>query len=256
MTVDGPSEVQFPSDFFIGLDRSSPIPLYFQLASRVEEAIAAGELEPGARIENEVSLAARLNLGRPTVRRAIQELADKGLVVRRRGVGSQVVSGPSVRKMSLTSLYEDLSRDGKHPTTRVLEHDVVPASDDIAGLLALPSGTPVLHLRRLRLSDDQPVALMENFIPERFVSFDIDQLGQRGLYQLIRARGVTIKVARQTIGARRTTAAERRLLDMLPSDPVLTMDRVAYDASGAGIEVGRHAYRPDLYSIEVTLVDR
>ncbi|MFT4028748.1 MAG: GntR family transcriptional regulator [Protaetiibacter sp.] len=250
------TDAQFPPDFFIDLDRSGPIPLYFQVTRRIEAAITSGELPPGSWIENEVSLSKRLGLSRPTVRRAIQELAEKGLIVRRRGVGTQVVQGPGVRRMALTSLYEDLASDGRKPSTRLLGREVVPAPPDIAERLGIAPGDPVLHLRRLRLSNDKPVALMENYLSASFDGISDEQLTQRGLYQLIRARGITMKIARQRIGARRATAAEKRLLDIYASDPVLTMDRVTYDTTGAAIEVGHHVYRPDLYSIEVTLVDR
>ena len=69
----------------VELDRSSPVPLYYQLAQAIEAAIRDGELAPGDRFENELALAKRLTLSRPTTRRAIQELVDKGLLVRKRG---------------------------------------------------------------------------------------------------------------------------------------------------------------------------
>ena len=73
------------------LDRSSPVPLYYQVFRQIEAAIERGDLASGARLENEDGLARRWGLSRPTMRRAIQELVDKGLVVRKRGVGTQVV---------------------------------------------------------------------------------------------------------------------------------------------------------------------
>jgi DNA-binding GntR family transcriptional regulator len=65
-----------------------------------------------------------------------------------------------------------------------------------------------------------------------------------------------MRVARQRIGARRATPSEAKLLDVDRNGPLLTMDRTAYDASGRAAEFGQHAYRPDLYSFEITLVDR
>ena len=82
-----------PLGLFMDLDRSGPIPLYFQVAQKIEKAIMDGDLAAGSRLENEVSLGDRLGLSRPTVRRAIQDLVDKGLLVRRRGIGTQVVHG-------------------------------------------------------------------------------------------------------------------------------------------------------------------
>ena len=76
----------------IRIDRSSPVPLYFQVAQRLEQMIESGEMPPGSRLENEIALADQLGLSRPTMRQAIQHLVDKGLLVRKRGVGTQVVN--------------------------------------------------------------------------------------------------------------------------------------------------------------------
>ena len=74
------AEHPLPQDFFLDLDRSSPTPLYFQIATKLEAAISDGTLPAGARLENEISLGQRFGLSRPTMRRAIQELVDKGLL--------------------------------------------------------------------------------------------------------------------------------------------------------------------------------
>ena len=75
------------------MDKGSPDPLNYQMATRLEDTIRAEVLPAGARLENEIALGTRLGLSRPTVRRAIQELVDKGLLVRRRGLGAQGVQG-------------------------------------------------------------------------------------------------------------------------------------------------------------------
>ncbi|WP_022883201.1 GntR family transcriptional regulator [Gryllotalpicola ginsengisoli] len=244
-----------PSEVFHDIDRASPIPLYFQIASRIEQAIVDGTIAPGARLENEIALGERLNLSRPTIRRALQELVNKGLLVRRRGIGTQVVQGPVTRKVELTSLYDDLNSGGQHPSTTLLSHDVIKADARTAERLTVAEGSPVLHLRRLRLSDGVPLAVLENFLPEEFTDLGTDELQQRGLYQLMRARGTLIRVAQQRIGARSASTDESRLLEIKSHGPVLTMDRTAYDTSGRAVEFGHHCYRPDLYSFEITLVD-
>src|SRR5687768_3117297 len=115
------------------IDRSSPTPLYFQLAQAIEGAIAGGTLPSGSKLENEVLLAQRYGLSRPTVRRAVQELVDKGLLVRKRGVGTQVIQPHVRRSVELTSLYDDLARAGEAPTTEVLLLERLPATADVAG---------------------------------------------------------------------------------------------------------------------------
>lgn len=249
-------EHPLPRDLFADLDKNSPIPLYYQLATRLEQAIHDEVLPPGARLENEIALAQRLSLSRPTVRRAIQDLVDKGLLVRRRGVGTQVVHGRVTRNVDLTSLYEDLSRTGQTPETRVISHDIRPANDNEAAQLNLEVGAPVLHLIRLRSADGVPLAILDNTLPTDFTTISRDDLEEHGLYQLLRERGVNMRIANQRIGAREATTRESDLLGIGKRAAVLTMTRTAFDTTGRAVEYGQHCYRPDLYSFEITLVDR
>lgn len=241
-------------ELFADLDRTGPVPLWFQIASRLESAIASGQIPAGARLENEIAFGQRLGLSRPTVRRAIQELVDKGMLVRRRGIGTQVVQGSVNRPVELTSLYEDMQRGHLSPVTQVLDLETVPAPERAAAQLGLEEGDDVVRLRRLRSAGDVPVAVMENFLPTDIVDFGTEDLEQHGLYELLRGRHITIKVAQQRIGARRVKAAEGRLLDLEKGAPVLTMERTAFDASGRAVEYGDHCYRPDMYTFETRLV--
>ena len=241
---------------FLSLDRNGPIPLYFQVEQRIEEAILDGRLPAGARLENEVSLGQRLNLSRPTIRRAIQDLVDKGLLVRRRGIGTQVVHGRVTRGLELTSLFDDLSTTGQKPSTQLLSRAIETASDVVAERLGVSSGSPVLHIRRLRIADGVPVAVLENWLPEAFTDITESDLATTGLYDLLRSRGVSIRVAKQKIGARACSTADAQLLDIDRGSALLTMERAAFDNSGRGVEYGSHFYRPDLYSFEVTLVEK
>ncbi|MFT4234930.1 MAG: GntR family transcriptional regulator [Microbacterium sp.] len=247
-------DVVWPDEVFADLDRSGPIPLYFQVSSRLEAAIRDGRIAAGARLENEISIAESLGVSRPTVRRAIQEVVDKGLLVRRRGVGTQVVQGQVTRPVELTSLFEDLKGTHHEPGTKLLLQERRPASDEAAAALSVKPGDEVLYLRRLRTADGVPVAVLENSLPATTGDFTTAQLETQGLYQVLRARGVTIRIAKQRIGARRTTGDEADLLDVDKGSPVLTAERTAYDNSGRAVEFGHHCYRPDRYSFETTLV--
>lgn len=249
-------ETSLPLSLFVDMDRTSPVPIYYQLASRIEAAIQDGRLKAGQRIDNEIALGERLNLSRPTVRRAIQELVDKGLLVRRRGIGTQVVHGSVRRNVELTSLYEDLRAADRSPTTEVLDHGVGEADETVAEHLGVAVGSPVLHIRRLRGADEVPIAVLENWLPEKYLDLDAEDIAEHSLYTLLRTRGVAIRVAHQRIGARNAKPEEAELLELDEHAAVLTMSRTALDSSGQAVEFGRHVYRPDLYSFEVTLVDK
>ncbi|NKZ03786.1 GntR family transcriptional regulator [Actinomadura latina] len=239
----------------MSVDRSSPVPLYYQLAQHLEAAIRAGELTPGTRLENEVELAGRCGLSRPTVRQAIQHLVDRGLLVRKRGVGTQVVQSEIRRPIELTSLHDDLAAAGREPRTRVLDLGPVPADDTVAKELGVPPGTEVVRMRRVRCTGDEPLALLTNYLPLGLIEVTEADLAEHGLYELLRATGINLRIANQTIGARGATAAEARLLDERRGAPLLTMNRTAYDDQGAATEHGRHVYRADRYSFELTLVE-
>ncbi len=249
-----PEDAQSAIVRLIALDRTSPVPLYFQLAQHLEQAIDSGQLPPGTRLDNELLLAGQLGLSRPTVRRAMQYLVDKGLLVRRRGVGTRVVQPKVRRPLELTSLYDDLAASGQRPATVVLSNDVVPAPDDAAAALAVPAGTPVIKLVRLRSASEQPIARMCNYLPADLFNLSTSALQDRGLYQLLRSAGVHLHAANQTIGARSATAEEARLLGESRGAALLTMQRLTYDDHGTAVEFGTHIYAASRYSFELSLL--
>ena len=240
----------------ITLDRSSRVPLYFQVAEQFERAIISGAIAPGEKIDNEISLANSLGLSRPTMRQAIQVLVDKGMLVRKRGVGTQVVHGKISRSVELTSLFDDLSAAGQKPRSDVLALEQIPATEIVAQELQLTIGDRVWSLERLRFVGEEPLALMHNFLPTDVIDLSEVDLAKTGLYASLRQSGILMRVARQRIGARRADAVEARLLNEKRGAPLLTMQRTTYDNAGRAIEYGQHAYRADLYAFEATLVDR
>lgn len=236
----------------VALDRTSPVPLYFQVASRLEELIESGQL-PVGRLENEVDLADRLGVSRPTIRRAVQYLVERGLLVRKRGVGTQIVHPKVRRPVELSSLYDDLAKSGQQPRTEIRTLEVGPAPDHVAEALGVPQGTEVTWLERLRFAAGEPLALMHNAVPVDVLRLRRDDLEQRGLYELLRAAGYVPRMAEQVVGARAATSAEARLLGDARGAPVLTMTRTAWDASGQAVDYGSHIYRASRYSFALTL---
>ncbi|WP_210569153.1 GntR family transcriptional regulator [Streptomyces sp. GESEQ-4] len=238
------------------LDRGSPVPLYYQLAQQLEAAIEHGVLAPGNLLGNEIDLSIRLGLSRPTVRQAIQSLVDKGLLVRRRGVGTQVVHSQVKRPLELSSLYDDLETAGQGPTTEVLRNERMAATADVAAALGLAEGAEVVVLERLRRTHSQPVAFLCNHLPAGLLDLDTPRLESTGLYRLLRSAGITLHSARQTIGARSATPDEAARLDEKEGAALLTMQRTAYDDTGRPIEYGTHIYRASRYAFDFRLLVR
>ncbi|MET0422330.1 MAG: GntR family transcriptional regulator [Actinoplanes sp.] len=237
----------------VEVDRSSPVPLYFQVATRLQELIEKGEIGVGARIENEVDLAERLGVSRPTTRRAIQYLVERGMLVRKRGVGTQVVHPKVRRPVELSSLYDDLVAGDRSPRTEVLSLAVIGAPDAVAAALEIAPGTEVTWIERLRYAGDEPLALMHNAIPLDVLRLTREDLAEHGLYELLRRAGLIPRIATQVIGARTATAAEARTLAETRGASLLTMTRTAWDAGGRVLEYGSHLYRASRYSFEINL---
>jgi len=237
----------------IRVDRSSPVPLYFQVAQHLENMIESGELPMGTRLENETDLADQAGLSRPTMRKAIEYLVGRGLLVRKRGIGTQVVQAKVTREVGLTSLYDDLAKSGRKPSTKVISFRTEPASDALAVELGIAAGTPVYVFERLRYADAEPLALMRNHVPAHLASLGPGELETQGLYNVLRGSGITLRIAKQSIGARAATAAEARALGEAKGAPLLTMERSAYDDQGRAVEHGHHLYRASRYCFDLTL---
>jgi DNA-binding GntR family transcriptional regulator len=242
--------------FDITLDRSSPMPLYFQLARELERAISDGRLVKGGFLENEIELASTWQLSRPTVRRAIQELVDSGLLVRQRGVGTQVVNDELRPRVRLRGLYDELLADGRHPTTTMIAHERVVADASISDALGLSRGSTVVHIERCRVADGRRIAILRNWLTvEAAGDITTEQLLGNGLYALLRARGVQPHYLLQRIGARTASPIDAALLDLPVGAPLLTTDQQMQDRSGTRVDIGEHVYDAMHYSVELPVVE-
>ena len=128
------------------LDRKSSQPLHAQISKPLEKLILSGELEASALIEDEVSMAKRLSVSRPTTRRALQDLVAKGLLSRQRGIGTHVTPRQVHRPMGLTSLKSDLERLGFKTETEVLSYEVFLAGPEEEQMFRCDKGTELVRI--------------------------------------------------------------------------------------------------------------
>ena len=113
---------------------------------------------------------------------------------------------------ALSSLYDDLAKSGREPSTVVRSLRITPASLGIAAELGIAEGDDVCHIERVRYADGEPLAIMTNSLPSSVVKLDRESLEKHGLYNLLRAAGSEPRIATQVIGARIATAADARSL--------------------------------------------
>jgi GntR family transcriptional regulator len=170
-------------------------------------------------------------------------------------VGTTVANRKVHRRFELSSLFDELKRAGRTPHTTVLQLERV-QEPRAATALDLPDNTEMLSILRLRLVEDKPLALLHNWLPPEYFDLTREELEETGLYDALRTRGAKPVVARQSIGARMPTPAERRHLNLRGGQPVLTMTRMAFDVAGKAVEFGDHSYRAEDYALDMVVDER
>jgi DNA-binding GntR family transcriptional regulator len=150
-----------------------------------------------------------------------------------------------------------LRNSGRNPSTRLLSYEIGPPTDEVISCGAeIDEHDRYIRIRRLRMADGVPLAILTNHLPASLgiTEDDLNNSESVGLYGILRARGLHLRVAHQTVGARLMTAAEARLLTERRPAACLTALRVVYDDNGRLVEVGQHAYRASQYALEISLV--
>jgi GntR family transcriptional regulator len=231
-------------------------PLYVKLQHALEAAIRTGRLKSGDALPPERDLAEYADISRVTVRKAVDELVRQGKLVRRHGSGTFVarpvekVEQPLSR---LTSFTEDMARRGLTTRAEWLERGLFTPSPDEMVMLGLPAGGLVARLERLRIADDNPLAIERASISAQFLP-DPENVGN-SLYAALEERGVRPVRAIQRISARNIKEQEAELLDVTPGSAGMTIERISYLPSGQVVELTRSLYRGDAYDFvaELTL---
>src|SRR5262249_36868609 len=161
------------------IDPGSATPLYAQVEAVLAADIAGGTLPAGSQLPTENDLIERFGVSRPTVRRAIQNLVTRGLVEIQRGKGTYVTRPKIVQELTaLSGFVEDMQARGRPPPARLLDRRPVGADKPVAQHLALPGGSLVVRIRRVRLADGEPVSFDETYLPrevgEKVITNDLE----------------------------------------------------------------------------------
>ena len=228
--------------------RAARGPRYEQLYRHLSAAIAAGELPPEAQLPPERELALIADVSRVTVRKAVSQLVEDGVLEQRRGAGTFVRPPKSKMEHSLSALLsftEYMRQRGKTSSSRILRRGLFLPTPDEMMALGLPQGDRVARVERLRFADDTPLALEWSSLPTDVLP-DPEAV-ETSLYDVLRAAGRAPTRAVQRITAVNLTAVDAKLLLLPEGAAVLRIDRTAYLPSGRPIEFTRGLYRSDIY---------
>ncbi|MCR4391446.1 MAG: GntR family transcriptional regulator [Candidatus Acetothermia bacterium] len=239
-----------------GLDRRSPVPLYYQCKEIFRSWITAGEFDSGGRFPSESELQKQFAVSRMTIRRALAELVHEGFLVREQGRGSFVVKSRVQDQLGrLTSFTEDMRSRGLSTSSKVLEFKVVKDAE-AAQRMGVSPDEDLVNLQRVRLVEDEPIAFQNAFIRHRFCPGLVERgLLEGSLYRALEeVYGLRLGRAVQTLAAKPADQYEAELLEIVPSQPVLVLERTTYLQNGAPIEYVRSVYPGDRYRFVVELV--
>ena len=212
-------------------------PLYVQLRKRIESGISSGFLAPDMPIPPERDIARLTGLSRVTVRKAIAELVEKGVILQRQGSGSFVAPAkPRVEQSlsGLTSFSEDMARRGLRSDIRWLERGLFLPSPDEVQALTLGTGEQVVRLSRLRLADGRPMAIERAALPLDILPNPLMVKGS--LYEVLEQSGARPVRAVQKISAINLSVEDSTLLEVRPQAAGLRIERVGFLAGGRAVE--------------------
>jgi GntR family transcriptional regulator len=222
---------------------------------RILEQLIESELHPGDAIPSERVLVTRLGVSRVTIRQAIADLVDTGVLERVHGKGTYV-TGPQIdSRLHLTSFSREMRDRGLMPATVVLAAAEERASDDVAYALRIRPGRPVIRVERLRTADGTPMAYEVGYYPSALFPGLLDrELGS--LYDVFATEyGMVVTSGEQTVRAEAADAHQARILNIPKRAPLLVQERVTY-AGDRVIEMSSSAYRADRYRIHMAITPR
>lgn len=230
------------------IEKDSPIPIYYQLQEQLRKQIEDGTLQPGDPLPSERDLSETYGISRMTIRQAMTNLVNEGLLTRSKGRGTFVAEEKIEQPlMKLTGFSEDMKQRGIKPGSTLIRFETVAAPANVAKHLELDAGTPVYEISRLRTGDGAPMAFETSYLRQDAITIREQDL-EGSLYEAIEAQsGRTIDKARQTIEPSFASEEEAGMLTIEPGSPVLLLERTTRFHDGTVFEFVKSVYRGDRY---------
>ena len=240
----------------VGVDPSSPTPLYHQIFLLFRQKILAGELSLGDRLPSEEEISSHFSVSRITAKRAMNDLAAEGLVVRTRGRGTTVAKELETKTVNadFEGLMENLVAIGLSTKATVIALKYVPAPPEIARILKIENGADLQKVERYRERDGERFSHMLTYVPAEIGrQFEARDLGEHPILELIEATGHIAAEAEQNITAVLADPSLARHLKTSIGAPLLQVRRTVSDKDGTPIQHIIIHYLPEAYQLKMHL---
>jgi GntR family transcriptional regulator len=235
------------------INKSSPIPIYYQLVELIQKQIENGGLKPGEALPSEREYAEKFQISRMTARQALTQLENNGFIYRIRGKGTFVAEKKIEQPLhGLTSFTEDMTARGMKPSNQLLHFEVIPANLHIANQLQIKEYGPVYEIKRIRLADDMPIALETTYISANLIKGLTEQIVTHSIYAYMEEQlSLKIDNGDQTIESSLADPIEAQYLHIQPGSPVMVIQRNTFLQDGTPVEFVRSSYRADRYKFMI-----
>lgn len=239
------------------IDKTIPIPLYYQLKNIIQSEIQKGTYQQGDLIPTEKELSEYFGLSRTTVRQAITELVQEGKLFRIKSKGT-FVAKPKIKQdfiKRLETFNEQIRRLGMTPSTKLLEMKVVPAPEDVAEVLKLKPDAQCIEIDRLRFADSEPNVVVRTYLPYDRCSFVMQHdLEKESLYEILAQREQTrVYRINRIMESVLTSEEDARLLKINLGQPIHFFTSTGFNPAGDPVEYSQARYRGDRNRFEVDL---
>ncbi len=234
----------------------SKAPLYYQLYTVLRSAIVDGKLAFECQMPSEQKLAEAFDISRITAKRAMDELAEEGLIARFRGRGSHVIYQyvPQPVKAPLVGMLENLIEMGKHSSVRVLRLEKTLPPPEIGQQLALPAGQKVHELIRVRSNEDgEPFAYYVSWTAGIRKGYIHKKLEKTPRLEIFRDNGLQVVKVNQFLSAENASPAVANELNVKPGTALLSVRRYASIEGGSVVDVLHCLYNPQRYTYAMEL---
>jgi GntR family transcriptional regulator len=224
-------------------------PLYGKVEEVLASEIAGGEYQPGDRLPSEDELLARFGVSRITVRRAIQNLIQRGVVEIQRGRGTFVLAPKVSQELTkLTGFVEDMDTHGRRASARVVSQGVVAASARVARQLGVSKGTRVMRIERVRLADSVPMSFDETYLPLKIGREIVrNDLRVMPIFTLLEEKyGLPLAEAEYSLEAAAASGHVAVALGVPEGAPIFRIERTSFTTEGRPIDYEMLSYRGDL----------
>ncbi|WP_173915493.1 GntR family transcriptional regulator [Halobacillus sp. Marseille-Q1614] len=231
------------------IDKKSPLPMYYQIEEDIKRRISTEEYSPSDMIPSERELSETYQVSRMTVRQAVTNMVNEGVLYREKGRGTFVADKKIEQPLQgLTSFTEDMKARGMTASSKLLVFEKISASPEIARKLGINQDDSIFQIQRIRYADGKPMAIENSFLPESLLPGLDEQIVQGSIYEYVEETlKQPIGKASQIIEATIADKSQSVLLEMTPDSAILHIERNSYLADGTPFEVVKSSYRADRY---------